>query len=253
MPGSEQTSKMNQSPRPWQKALLLVVALLAAVHTLLVVAWLAPTSPVRNAVGQARLVTYIDPYFQQSWSAISPNAQQIDETLRFRAQVLDVETSKKKITPWFDLTSKEDRFRKYDLEPARVHLINRRLATNLNASMFALNATQRELVNKDYVKVPVVQLAAKLQGAGSVPAAVSNYMTYDQMTVQFLSLYAAAQTGDEVLKIQYKVGRRTVPAFKDRKTVELGDKKFTYFAFGWRHAYASQLDAQSAFDSYLGK
>lgn len=251
--GIDLPSNANPSPRIWQKALVLVIALLAVVHTVLIAAWLAPTSPIRNAVGQSHLRSYIDPYFQQAWSAIDPNSQRVDETLRFRAQVLNVKSSKKTITPWFDLTGTEDRSLTHNLAPARVHLINRRLATNLNATTFALNSAQLKIVNKDYVKVPVSELAATLRKAGPYPGVVSNYMAYDQMTVQFLSLYAAAQTGDEVLKIQYKVGRRTVPAFKDRKPNELRDEKFTYFTYGWRLAYVGDLEAQSPFDSYLGK
>ncbi|MDQ3157360.1 MAG: DUF5819 family protein [Actinomycetota bacterium] len=251
MPGSDQ--KSDKSPRPWQKGLLLVIGLLAVAHTLLVATWLAPTSPIRDALGQTRLATYVDPYFQQSWSAIDPNSQYVDETLRFRAQVLDVDAGTTKTTGWIDLTAMEDRFLKFDVQPARVHLINRRLATNLNSATFALNTKQRSLVDEDYVKIPVARLATRLDDVGFSPPVVRNYMAYDQMAVQFLSMYAAAQTGDEVLTVQYKVGRRTVPPFKDRDTAELRGKKFTYFTYGWRQAYAGQLDAQSAFDSYVGK
>lgn len=253
MPGRDQTSNTDQSPRPWQKGLLLVIGLLAIAHTLLVVGWLAPTSPVRNVVGQTRLASYVDPYFQQSWSAIDPNSQHVDETLRFRAELLDVDSGTKRITGWIDLTAFEDRFLELDVQPARVHLINRRLATNLTSATFALNSRQRRLVGEDYVGIPVARLATRLDHVGFSPPVVSNYMAYDRMAVQFLSMYAAAQSGDEVLKIQYKVGRRTVPAFRDRANEELRDKKFTYFAFGWRQAHAGRLDAQSAFDSYVGK
>lgn len=232
---------------------MLVIALLAVVHTVLIAAWLAPTSPVRDVVGQSHLRSYVYPYFQQSWSAIDPSSQRVDETLRFRAEVLNVESSKKRITPWFDLTGTEDRSLNHNLAPARVHLINRRLATNLNATTFALNSAQLKIVNKDYVKVPVSELAAALRKADPTPGVVSNYMAYDQMTVQFLSLYVAAQTGDEVLQIQYKVGRRTVPDFKDRKPEDLRDEKFNYFTYGWRLAYVGDVEAQSSFETYLEK
>lgn len=253
VPGSDQTSNVSQSPRTWQKGLLLVIGLLAIAHTVLVATWLAPTSPVRNVFGQTRLATYVDPYFQQSWSAIDPNSQHVDETLRFRAQVLDVDAGAKKTTEWVNLTAFEDRFLKFDVQPARVHLINRRLATNLTSATFALNTKQRRLVDEDYVEVPVSRLATRLNAAGFSPPVVRNYLAFDQMAVQFLSMYAASVTGDEVLKIQYKVGRRTVPDFKDRNTAEFQGKKFTYFTYGWRQAYAGQLDAQSAFDAYVGK
>ena len=253
VPGIDPPSNANPSPRTWQKALVFVIALLAIIHTVLIAAWLAPTSPVRDFAGQSLLRSYIDPYFQQSWSAIDPNSQRVDETLRYRAQVLNVKSSKKTVTPWFDLTGTEDRSLNHNLAPARFHLINRRLATNLNATTFALNAAQLKIVNKDYVKVAIGELSAKLREAGPYPGVVSNYVAYDQMTVQFLSLYVAAQTGDEVLKIQYKIGRRTVPAFKDRKSQELRDEKFSYFSYGWRQAYIGDFEAQSPFNSYLRK
>jgi hypothetical protein len=51
--------------------------------------------------------------------------------------------------------------------------------------------------------------------------------------------------------VQFKVGRRTVPAFTKRHTDKLSDVSYLWFAFGWRPAFHGSLEAQSAFDSYV--
>lgn len=247
---SESSATSHGRPGAWQKAIVLIIGLLAIVHTVLIAAWLAPSSPVRDAIGNARLAQYVDPYFQQSWSALDPTAQVVDEKLFMRAQLLDVGSNKKRTTAWLDMTAAEQPSLLHSLLPARVHLINRRLATNLNAATFGLNEAQRALARKDYVSAPLVRFSGKFNAVGRFPNAVLNYVLYDQMTVQFASMYARAKWGGEVLKVQYKVGRLVEPSFKGRH-----DKKpsFAYFSYGWRKAIPGLVDAQSSFDSYLKK
>ena len=250
------TPTVDESPRPWQRMLILGIAVLAVVHAAVIAMWLTPSSPVRDAVGQANLSTYVDPYFQQSWKSIDPQAQRVDETLQYRAQVLDVAAEKKSITPWFDLTGAEDRvmqsgFLRGGFEAARIHTASRRLATNLTAATYAFGK-QRVLVEDDYIKQPVEQLGVDLRKKGQSGADVANYLAFDKMAVEFLSMYAAAKSGDEVLAIQYRVGRRVVPAYSDRETTKFEDIPFDFVTHGWRRGFTAQIDAQDAFDSYVG-
>lgn len=243
----------SAAPRRWQKWFVAALGLLVVVHSALLMLWLAPSSPVRDAVGNHSLASYVDPYFQQGHDAVGPNAQFVDETFRIRALVRNGGDDKAHKTEWLDLAEIEEKATRLDLDPARVHLIGRRLAANLNLAMFRLSPDQRKAVTISTGTGGLGDLRAKLLAAGSDDDAVQNYLAYDQMATQFASLYAAARWEGKVLQVQYLVGRRTVPPFADRATTTLRDVDYLWFAFGWRRAYRGSADAQSAFDSYVKK
>lgn len=238
-------------PRPWQKWIVAVLGLLVAVHSVLLTLWLAPSSPIRDLVGSRGLASYVDPYFQQSADSVDPDAQYVDESFQIRALVESDSAKKAHVTHWINLTAEEDQHMRFDLAPARVHVIARRLATNLNGVMFALDPKQRTIVPRTKVTTLPSKLEAKLNAAGSNPVAVQNFMAYTQMATQFASLYAAAKWKGEVFQVQFKVGRRTVPPFAKRDTDKLADVDYLWFAFGWRPAFHGSIDAQSAFNSYV--
>lgn len=239
--------------RTWQKRLMIVVALAAALHSALLVLWLSPTNPVRDAFGGNNLAAYVDPYFQQSWADLEPSAQSVDESFRIRANVQDLETGKQHVTRWLDVTASEQAALRHAVPQARVHVIARRLATNLNGAMFSLNRRQRQLVTVNYIQTPISTLERRLIDAGSDAAAVQNYLAYDRMAVRFASLYADALWDGKILEVQYLVGRRTVPAFGERHQSKLAEVRYSWFAFGYRAATRSSYEARTAFDSYLTK
>ena len=238
-------------PRPWQKRIVAVLGLLVVVHSVLLTLWLAPSSPIRNLVGSRGLASYVDPYFQQSADSVDPDAQYVDESFQVRALVKSENAVKSHVTDWVDLTAEEDRRTRFDLDPARVHVIARRLATNLNGVMFAMDPQQRAIVPFSRNTRVLSKLEAKLNAAGNNPVAVQNFMAYNQMATQFASLYAAAKWKGQVFQVQFKVGRRTVPAFAKRHTDKLADVDYLWFAFGWRQAFHASYAAQSSFDSYV--
>lgn len=242
------TSTDGRGARPWQRWLVVVLAVVAIAHSVVLVLWLSPQSPVREAVGGRPLATYVNPYFQQSWTGLAPNAQFVDEKFVLRAQLLDEATGKKRVTGWTDVTSVENRALRHDLDPARIRLASRKLATNLNGAMFGLNAAQRALVGKRYTKTPLATVRQRLLAVGEDRGPeVDNYLAYDVMATRFASMYAQAGTDDRVIAIQYKIGRRTVPAASERAV----SSKLSWFSFGYRLGYRASFEAQSAFDDYV--
>lgn len=237
--------------RPWQKWFVALLGLVVVVHSVLLTLWLAPSSPIRDLVGSRGLASYVDPYFQQSADSVDPDAQYIDESFQVRALVESDNAKKPHVTDWVDLTAEEDKHVRDHLAPARVHVIARRLATNLNGVMFALDPKQRAIVPRTKAKTLPSKLESKLNAAGDNPVAVQNFMAYNQMATQFASLYAAAKWKGEIFQVEFKVGRRVVPPFAKRHTDKLADVGYLWFAFGWRPAFHGSLDAQSAFDSYV--
>lgn len=246
---SDPTSEPPQA-KPWQRHLLLALALVAVVHSAILMIWLSPSGPVRDSIGERKLETYVNPYFGQAWGAMAPNAQFVDEAFRFRARVKDDVTGKVRVTDWVDVTEIDDRSLRGDLRPARANSIARRLATNLNGAMYGMDAKQRALVKTSYVKTPLATLESRLVGVGRIPA-VRAYLAYDEMSTRFASMYASASVDGDVLAVQYLVGRRTVPKASQQQSVR--DVDFTWFVFGYRKAFKASYEAQSAFDDYVGK
>ncbi len=226
-----------------------------ALHSVVLALWLSPANPARDSVGSSTLRSYVEPYFQQSWDGLDPRAQRVDESFRIRANVATPDGKKKtRVTPWIDLTKIDIGSLRHDVNQARVHLIARRLATNLNAAMYAMAPAQRRLVTANYITTPISTLEQRLLKAGPDRAAVQMYMAYDEMATQFASLYARSRWGDDtILEVQYLVGRRTVPDYADRGSKTLKDVDYLWFAFGYRKAYRATYDSQVVFDSYVKK
>lgn len=240
----------DEPVRPWQRRLVTGLALLVALHSALLMLWLAPSSPIRDLVGSRNLASYVDPYFQQDVDAVDPSVQFVDEAFQVRALVKHG-SAKPKVTEWVDLTKEDINDVRFNPNPARVHLIPRRLATNLNRSMFALGPEQRRIV-RDWKATDVSSArTAELMKAGDNAAVVQNFMAYDQMATQFASLYATSKWKGKVLQVQFKVGRRSVPEFSKRHDIKIKDVRYLWFTFGWRPHFTGSLEAQTPYDSYV--
>lgn len=235
----------------WVVELLLVVVV---VHSVILTLWLAPSGPLRDAAGPGRLASYVDPYFQQSADVIGVDQQRVDESFAIRAFVAPDGKGKGKATDWVDITTLDNRADRHDVLAPRVRLIARRLATNLNLAMFNLTEAQRKVVRNLEAKDVPSTVTARLDAAGGRPEAVRFFQAYDQMATQFSSLYAEARwTEGRVVQVQFRVGRRTVPPYSQRKTASVRDLPFLYFSFGWRATFRGSLEAREAFDSYVKK
>ena len=125
-----------------QHSVVVALAVIVLVHSLLIALWLAPPGPLRTGTGPGFVSRYVDPYFKQSWTSLDPSSQRVDERLRIRARVRDASGSDELIeTPWVDVTATDVEAVHLDISPARVRLIARRLATNVNATYLDLDLT----------------------------------------------------------------------------------------------------------------
>lgn len=244
-------SRDNGPARPrhrWIVELLLVVVV---AHSVILTVWLAPSSPIRRAAGEARLASYVDPYFQQGRDTVGIGSQQVDESFSVRAFVAPDGGGKGRATAWVDLTDDDARATRHDLTAGRAHVIARRLATNLNLAMFSLNEAQRRVVGGLTADDLPSAVRAALEQAGGDPEAVRFFQAYDQMATQFASLYAQARWDGRVVQVQFRVGRRTVPPYDERATRSLRDVEFLTFSFGWRRTVRGSAEARAAFDSSM--
>lgn len=248
MPGSLRDDAAARLRHRWVVEALLVVVV---VHSMALVLWLAPSSPIRDAVGDGRLASYVDPYFQQDRDVMGVGRQQVDESFSIRAFVVPDDGGKGVRTNWVEVTGIDRRATRHTLTVGRVHLIARRLATNLNRAMFNLSAEQRTVVGGLTADDLPSGVRTALEAAGGRPDAVRIFQAYDQMATQFASLYAESRWDGRIAQVQFRVGRRTVPARADRASTSVEDATFTDFSFGWRRTFRGPLEAREAFDSYV--
>lgn len=253
LPSSPHAAEVPTYGRRWT---VYILAFLAIGHSMLIMLWAAPANPMRDAVGGERLRSYIYPYFEQSWSVFAPTPRRVGENFKLRANIVDPKTGEKHVTAWFDVTGHEDQKISYDLNPERVQSATRRIAGNINYSMSTFNPTQRRLVQSGSIEKPRFELQKDLLdpavGPNAAKAAdVIDYIRNDEMAVRFATMYAQATWGGEIVQIQYRLGRRSVPPYADRNRINLRDVRFDYFSFGWRKPIPAGKDARDGFDAYV--
>lgn len=248
MPPVESDDGLGRGPR----LVVLILGLALVVHSALVALWLAPSSPLRDVVGERRLASYVDPYFQQGDDTAGIGANRVDESLQVSALVRSSADEKPTITEWFDVTEVDVQSTLGQLGPSRAHQAARRLAVSLNAAMFAMNGPQREILSGVTVDQKMPEVLGELNRAGRDPNAVAQLGSVDEMARQYASLWIGARLSDqEVVRVRYRVGRRDAPSEADRD-VALASVPFDWFVVGWRFPYRGTPDARAAFDDFVG-
>jgi hypothetical protein len=244
-------------PSASRRTVVFVIAVVLAVHSFLVMLWVMPVNPIRDAVGQERLAAYINPYFEQSWSVFAPVPRRGGESIKVRAYIGEPGSKTGKLTDWYDITADEDQRIKYLDNPSRFHSATRRLGGNINSVVAEYNATQQRIVAANFVETPRSEMAKLLVKANTQGAtgAYNNekYVENDEMVTRFGTMYATARWGKGVTMVQFLIGHRTVPNYTKRKDINFLDVPFTYYKIGWRKAMPGNADAQSAFDDYVVK
>ncbi|MEO6470653.1 MAG: DUF5819 family protein [Aeromicrobium sp.] len=257
MPQPEPSRHHAPIPSISRQAIVIPVIVAAIIHSFLVMLWVMPVNPFRDAVGQQHLANYIDPYFAQSWSVFAPVPRRQGESVVVRAYIGIPGSPSGKSTEWFDITSDEDKRIKFLVNPSRIHSATRRLGGNINTLMARYNAEQQRLVAADFARTSRSRLGELLNESNSAgePGRLNteSYLRNDEMITRFGTLYATARWGKGVSMVEFKVGRRDVPAFADRKRTDLRELPFRYYLIGWRKAMPGNTDAQAAFDSYVAK
>ena len=241
MPEHAPTRHATELPAVGRRVIVLAIAVFFAVHSVLVMVWVMPTNPIRDAIGDGRVDAYINNGivpFEQSWSVFAPTPRRGGENVHVRAYDGDTGTT----TKWFDITADEDERILHVPNPSRIHSVTRRLGGEVNAGFPDLSEAQLDLISSD-----------EPSNAELVRRLPDDLARNDEMLTRFASLYAVARWGDRVSKVQVRVGHRSVPLFSGRHQVELADVPFTYRTIGWRKAVRGGPAAQAAFDDYVDR
>ena len=229
----------TELPARGRRAVVVGIAVVAVVHSVLVMVWVMPTNPIRDALGPDRVARYINNGivpFEQSWSVFAPTPRRGDENVQVRAYNGETGTT----TDWFDITAHEDDRIRHVPNPSRIHAVTRRLGGGANEQLADLTASQLDLVSSD--------TPSRREMIRRLP---DDYVDIDEMLTRFGTMYAIARWGDGVTMVQIKVGHRRVPTFTKRHRIEFLDVPFTYRTLGWRTALRGDAGAQAAFDDYV--
>ena len=240
MPEPAPSRHATELPSMGRRVAVLAIALVFAIHSVLVLVWIMPTNPIREAIGPRVVEHYIENEivpFEQDWSVFAPIPRRAGENVLVRAYL--GETGK--TTAWFDITGDDDRQIRHLLTPSRIHPVTRRLGGEANDQLAELTDQQLDLVRSD---TPTRATMERLP---------DDYVVIDDMLTRFASLYAGARWGDGVSQVEVRVGHRLVPPFAKRHRVDFRDVPFTYVTLGWRTVVRGDAAARAAFDGYVVK
>ena len=246
-------------PSASRRAVIAVIGALVAMHSLLVMLWVMPSNPMRDAVGGENLHSYIDnPVvpFEQSWSIFAPVPRRGGENVKVRAVIGGSDGTQGRVTKWYDITGDEDARITHLVNPSRIHSVTRRLGGDINDSVGGFNAEQQRAIdqaypgNRDQLRKRLV--TANVTGAKGMQA-IDQYLVDEEMLVRFGTMYATARWGKGVTAVEFMVGHRLVPDYSRRHEIDFLDMPYSYHRIGLRRAIAGDAGAQAAFDAYVHK
>ena len=235
------TRHATEVPSAGRRAIVLGIAMVFAVHSVLMMVWVMPTNPIRDTIGPGRVDAYVNNGvvpFEQSWSVFAPTPRRGGESVHVRAYDGETGTT----TDWYDITADEDERILHVPNPSRIHSVTRRLGGDVNEKFPELTDAQLDLIASDTPSRD--ELVRRLP---------DDLVRVDEMLTRFTSMYAAARWGDRVSMVQVRVGHRSVPAFAKRGRVDFADVPFTYRTIGWREVVRGGAAAQAAFDGYVDR
>jgi hypothetical protein len=235
------TRHTTELPSAGRRAIVLGIAVVFVVHSLLMMVWVMPTNPIRDAIGAGRVDAYVNNGivpFEQSWSVFAPTPRRGGENVQVRAYDGETGTT----TGWYDITADEDERVLHVPNPSRVHAVTRRLGGAVNEEFPDLSDAQLDLIASDHPSRD--ELVRRLP---------DDLVRVDEMLTRFASMYAVARWGDRVSMVQVRVGHRSVPEYAKRDRVDLAEVPFTYRTLGWRKAVRGGAAAQAAFDRYVDR
>jgi len=180
-------------------------------HTLVIATWVGPSTPVRTAVDDDRLRSYVLPVFEQSWMIFAPTPRRVAVNLQIRFEYVDPASDEPVITDWVDLVDGEDALIAGNPFPPRMSLAARRVANTLNAAMGDLNDAQLAAVAGNDLATPSVlgDRIRDVTDAGVPSDTIGTYLEHDEIATHLATPYFAAPYPErELLHVQVRTGVR---------------------------------------------
>lgn len=216
-----------------RRAVVVVLALLAAWQIFASFLWIAPPSGVRQLVPGNLLHGYMIPLQGQSWSVFAPAPINGDYRLQVRAWVSGKDDAY--ATPWVDATAVELTMFTHHLFPPRAAIQSTELASRFKGAYDKLNADHKVIVKLGYFDGDDWQqrLEKKLDSYGA-EANVAAYLKQEHMIDAYATQVAYAMWGDDVTRVQWVVSRRNVVPFAERNDDDVERPDPQIALTGWR-------------------
>lgn len=226
-------------PKNRNRARVISYLLIAVVlgHTAVIALWAGPDNQIKKTLGVENIREYVNPFFEQDWHIFAPTPKRVSSEFDFRARLIDPDSQAPVETPWLSLTDGENLMILNNISPSRAAFNARRTSLPLHNAANSMNAEQRAVVEKDLAAGNLqTSLESVSTDEGANEAEVAKFLRYDEMATTLATLNATAIYGGEVVEVQFRTKKASVPRFSQRRARALGDVKAAEINYGWRTA-----------------
>ncbi|MFJ4225708.1 DUF5819 family protein [Microbacterium sp. NPDC089695] len=211
--------------------------------------WIAPPSPLRDAIPENALRSYMLPWYGQSWSVFAPAPINGDYQLKVRATVTT--ENGEEATEWVSATDVETQMHTRNLFPPRAGSLSIKQASNFKGAWDKLTAEQKEIAGLGFYKgddwLGRMQLAMNEVSDNSNEAAVAAYVTQERYTDAYATQVARSIWGADVLQVQYEISRQGIIPFIERDNPDAQRPAPVVAITGWRGLITLDEQSHTAF------
>jgi len=215
-----------------------VLIIIVLAHTAIISLWAGPSNVIKDAIGPQKIRAYVNPVFEQDWHIFAPTPKRVTTDLDFRVRLQDSLSGEITETPWRALVEAENALVRHNPAPPRSAFAARRTSLTLHNATSDMNDEQRLITQEDFTELPKHEYASALREApnksGANATKINSYLQYDEMATALATLSGAVLYEGEIIAVQYRTAKRSVPNFEHRTRVTVADVKSTTHDFGWR-------------------
>lgn len=223
----------------WLRAVGMVCVLLTAWHILASFLWIAPTSSLRDVAPGNTLKNYMLPMFGQSWSVFAPAPLNADYSLSVRAKLPGIEGEQ--TTEWVDAVNREMSLGHHTIFAPRAALAGNYLASDYRSTWNDLNDEQKQVVEWHYYRgedwaVRFEESFEKRAQSQSTrdQGTARDFMDNEHRIRAYATQVARAVWGEDVIAVQFRVGRHPVIPFSQRNDADAVRPTPSHISSGWR-------------------
>lgn len=223
------------------KRLLLLVLVVAVVHTGIVLLWVMPANVVKDQVAGRWLSAYVQPFFDQSWSVFAPIPKRGTIDLEVRGRDASGTT-----TRWYPISARERAQVRHSLVPPRTVLLTQDAADRLDGSLQELSDAQRAVAEASTGSR--ASLVSRMRAAAGPTAAADAYLVDDAVVVRLASLVAADRWKGRPTQVQVRTVRHQVAAYGSSGDTVV---RLDPVLHGWRDVVRTSAEERRVFARHL--
>lgn len=242
-------------PSRLQRAVVLLIVLVAAFQVFAVTTAAIPTNKVSTALQPMR--SYLDPFFTQDWRLFAPNPISEDRDIWFRGEYVDA-SGTTTTTPWFDWSAVEVQVIHHNLVGGRAGYITNKAVGPLNNAYFGLTLEQRAIADSD--KATALKGYSDLRealtrGVGN-SSAIDEFVRFEESAAELgTSVLEGLYPGKTFTAVRYRIVQTPVVPFEDRTLTATAGQSHqsqpTVRESGWRRPILGTKAERDAVAGFL--